>query len=129
VGFDQARLVQDIRARRTRLGLSQRTASKEAGLGPTTISRVERGSPPDVKTLAHILLWLDLPANRYFEQRQTSQQVTPDVIVDLPSGGQLLVEIKSAGTGLSNREQAQLEHIIAAAFEAITVSSVTKAPQ
>jgi transcriptional regulator with XRE-family HTH domain len=128
VGFDQARLVQDIRARRARLGLSQRTASKQAGLGPTTISRVERGNPPDVKTLAQILLWLDLPANRYFEQRHPSQQVQPDMVINLPTGGQLLIEVKRQGSRPDEIDQARLEDIIAAAFEALAGSEIRRAP-
>ena len=46
--------------RKRRGDKSIRTAAKEIGISPTTLSKVERGHLPDMKTLRSISAWLQL---------------------------------------------------------------------
>ena len=44
-------------------GRGVRQAAKEAGLSPSTISRMECGKVPDVETFRKLCLWLDVSAD------------------------------------------------------------------
>ncbi len=55
--IDMNRLGEIVKEKRGGRGL--RTASKEIGISPTTLSKVERGHFPDTKTLLKICDWAD----------------------------------------------------------------------
>ena len=59
--FQTERFAQAIAGRLKYLRLDVRSAARETGLSAATISRVARGSPPDVQSLATLLAWLQLP--------------------------------------------------------------------
>lgn len=54
-------LVDFVKAERARRGVSQRQASEEMGLPPSTLCRFEQGFLPDVPNFLVILAWLDVP--------------------------------------------------------------------
>ncbi len=56
-----AELANFTRAERARRGLSQRQASEQMGMPPSTLCRFERGQLPDVQHFLVILAWLDVP--------------------------------------------------------------------
>ena len=43
---------------RTRGSMGIRAAAKEIGISPTTLSRIERGHIPDLKTLGRVCEWI-----------------------------------------------------------------------
>ena len=57
-----------LKRRRWMCGLSVRAAGDEMGIGPATVSRVERGYLPNVPTMLRICLWADVDANWMFRK-------------------------------------------------------------
>lgn len=53
-------LVERLKERRTAGGLGLRVAAKLIGISPATLSRVERGSLPDLETFRKICRWLEI---------------------------------------------------------------------
>jgi len=43
-----------------------RAVSKEIGVSPATLSRIENGKTPDIETLAMVCQWLEKPMDMYF---------------------------------------------------------------
>lgn len=50
---------------RTRGSMGIRAAAKEIGISPTTLSRVERGHVPDLKTLEKICDWIGVDSAKF----------------------------------------------------------------
>lgn len=60
--FDQLGAIHRfVRDRRQTLGLNLRDAAEQIGISFNSLSRVERGYPPDSPSLIAILAWLGLP--------------------------------------------------------------------
>lgn len=59
--FDVAQFAKAVAGRLKHQRIDVRSAAQETGLSAATISRVARGSPPDVQSLATLLAWLQLP--------------------------------------------------------------------
>lgn len=59
--FDSAAFAKAVAGRLKHQRLEVRAAAQQTGLSAATISRVSRGSPPDVQSLATLLAWLQLP--------------------------------------------------------------------
>jgi lambda repressor-like predicted transcriptional regulator len=65
--FDGKLLAADILAKREKNDLSFRVAQKQAGLNSDHLFRMEaQKAIPRADSLAKVLDWLELPANRYF---------------------------------------------------------------
>lgn len=58
-----------IRKWRTMSEMSQREACKAIGVSLPTLSRIERGNPPDGETLRRLLLWLMSKENENGNQK------------------------------------------------------------
>lgn len=63
-----------VKERRGNLGL--RAAAKEAGISHATLSRIERGYPVDVDTLAKLFKWLPLDPREFFDAIYNKQERT-----------------------------------------------------
>lgn len=50
---------------RRQRGLSWRQLAQEAGVGPSTLSRMAQGNRPDVDSFAALVHWLGLPAEQF----------------------------------------------------------------
>lgn len=50
---------------RRQRGLSWRQVAQEAGVGPSTLSRMAQGNRPDVDSFAALVHWLRLPAEEF----------------------------------------------------------------
>jgi transcriptional regulator with XRE-family HTH domain len=67
-----------LRRARARKNLSLREAAEEIGdVSPSTLSRIERGTTPDIATLNRLLTWLDLERNAVFNARPSKPKSTP----------------------------------------------------
>ena len=53
------------RLQRERGSMGIRAAAKEIGISPTTLSRLERGHIPDLKTLEKVCDWLEVDPGEY----------------------------------------------------------------
>jgi len=49
-----------------RLGISLDEAAKASGVSKATLSRLERGAPPDIFTFGTICQWLKISPNKFF---------------------------------------------------------------
>jgi transcriptional regulator with XRE-family HTH domain len=52
-------------SQRQQRGLSWRQLAHEAGVGPSTLSRMANGSRPDVDSFAALVHWLGMPAEEF----------------------------------------------------------------
>jgi transcriptional regulator with XRE-family HTH domain len=52
-------------SQRQQRGLSWRQLAHEAGVGPSTLSRMANGSRPDVDSFASLVHWLGMPAEEF----------------------------------------------------------------
>lgn len=73
-----ANLAAILKARRREKHLSLRDLADLTGVSLNTLSRVERGHVPDLKNFQLIIDWLEMPADRFFDEPGTAS--TPQVI-------------------------------------------------
>ena len=55
--FDAKKFGMHLAYHRRGMALSLRQASEQLGISAATISRIERGSPPDIDNFAKICIW------------------------------------------------------------------------
>jgi transcriptional regulator with XRE-family HTH domain len=63
--FDQPAFAAAIAAVITARGLSDRQAAEQAGLSPSTLTRIRQGHNPDVDNLAALADWAGLPVDAF----------------------------------------------------------------
>jgi transcriptional regulator with XRE-family HTH domain len=63
--LDVAALYVTLDSERQQRGLSWRQVAQEAGVGPSTLSRMAQGNRPDVDSFAALVHWLGLPAEQF----------------------------------------------------------------
>ncbi len=51
--------------------LSWRQLAKEAGISPSTLTRMQQGKSPDVNTFTALTRWLNTPAERFHAENTT----------------------------------------------------------
>jgi transcriptional regulator with XRE-family HTH domain len=61
---------------RRQRALSWRQLAQEAGIGPSTLSRMAQGSRPDVDSFAALVHWLGLPAEQFMRHSAPEHQAT-----------------------------------------------------
>jgi transcriptional regulator with XRE-family HTH domain len=83
-----ARLGEMLKERRRRKRLSLRDLADQIGVSFNTLSRVERGHVPDLRTLRPIADWLGVPVEMFIEQ--SGDASTPEVIARHLSSDQRL---------------------------------------
>ncbi len=87
--------------------LSWRQLAKEAGVSPSTLSRLGNGYRPDVDAFAKLVQWLRLPAEDFFVGEEP-QGPTPDLVTEL-------APLLRARKDLSDQDVSYLEDLIGAA--------------
>jgi transcriptional regulator with XRE-family HTH domain len=69
-----------VKSHREHLGLSLRAAAEESGVPVNTLARAEKGRLPDLANFRRLVLWLGLPAERFFQPALSRVETTPEVI-------------------------------------------------
>jgi transcriptional regulator with XRE-family HTH domain len=59
-------LVAALDAERQSKQISWRQLAKEAGVSPSTLTRMQQGKSPDVNTFSALTQWLNIPAERFY---------------------------------------------------------------
>lgn len=77
--FGQPGLGEALRTERRKRRLSLRDLADEVGVGFNTLSRVERGHIPELKSYDRIVKWLGSPGQALFEDERTTPS-TPELI-------------------------------------------------
>ena len=68
MNYDSIELKKDlITKRQIDNDMNMDIAAKEIGISKATLSRLEKGNMPDVKTLAKLCKWLNTKPNKYFK--------------------------------------------------------------
>lgn len=62
-------LVAALDAERQARGLSWRQLAKEAGISPSTLTRMQQGKSPDVNSFPALTTWLGIPAERFYVEQ------------------------------------------------------------
>jgi transcriptional regulator with XRE-family HTH domain len=61
-------LVAALDSERQAKGISWRQLAIEAGVSPSTLTRMQQGKSPDVNTFSALTTWLDIPAERFYTE-------------------------------------------------------------
>jgi transcriptional regulator with XRE-family HTH domain len=94
--------------RKARGDMSWRTVAKEAGVSPSTLSRLGNGYRPDVDAFAKLVQWLGVPAENFFAGQEI-QGAQPDLVTEL-------APLLRARKDLTQQDVEYLEDIISAAM-------------
>jgi transcriptional regulator with XRE-family HTH domain len=63
--LDVAALYVTLDSERQQRGLSWRQVATQAGVGPSTLSRMAQGNRPDVDSFVALVQWLGMPAEQF----------------------------------------------------------------
>jgi len=105
--LDVRSLYAALESERRARSLSWRQLAKEAGVSPSTLSRLGNGYRPDVDAFAKLVQWLHLPAEDFFVG-EGAQGPEPDLVTEL-------APLLRARRDLSERDVTYLEDLIGAA--------------
>ena len=61
-------LVAALDSERQARDLSWRQLAAQAGVSPSTLTRMQQGKAPDVNTFSALTAWLDIPAERFYTE-------------------------------------------------------------
>jgi transcriptional regulator with XRE-family HTH domain len=101
-------LVAALDARRREKNLSWRDLAKEAGVSPSTLTRMQQGKRPDVDTFGALVAWLKMPAEHFLGLSKPRAQASGVVQVSTLLKGK---------KELSTEAAAALDEILHAAFK------------
>jgi transcriptional regulator with XRE-family HTH domain len=71
--LDVESLVAALNAEREARGISWRKLAHEAGVNPSSLTRMQQGKLPDVNTFGALTQWLRMPAERFMSGSADSQ--------------------------------------------------------
>lgn len=109
--LDVDALTAALDVRRQAESLSWRELSKQAGVQPSTLTRMHQGRHPDVSTFIALVKWLGQPAENFYSPRgRPSSERKPNPIAEATT---LLRGDKS----LSSESLKALEEIVKAAYK------------
>jgi transcriptional regulator with XRE-family HTH domain len=72
--LDVEALYVTLDAERQQRGISWRQVAQEAGIGPSTLSRMAQGNRPDVDSFAALVHWLGLPAEQFMRHAESATE-------------------------------------------------------
>lgn len=103
-------LVAALDAERQTKGLSWRQLAKEAGVSPSTLTRIQQGKSPDVNTFSALTRWLNIPAERFYNEgpHHAARQDDPLAVVSTLLRG---------NKKLNPKALAALQELVSAAFK------------
>lgn len=76
--IDLEAFVAAIDAQRKAKGFSWRQIATEAGISPSTLTRMQQGKLPDVNTFGALVQWLHIPAERFMVPGSTTRRTAAD---------------------------------------------------
>jgi transcriptional regulator with XRE-family HTH domain len=102
-------LVAALDAERSVRGFSWRQLAKDAGVSPSTLTRMQQGKSPDVNTFSALTRWLDIPAERFYaDPSQRSDPKDPLAVISTLLRGKKKMNPKAV---------AALQELVNAAFK------------
>src|SRR5579864_2607684 len=75
--LDVAALYVTLDSEREQRRLSWRQVAHEAGVGPSTLSRMAQGNRPDVDSFVALVQWLGVPAEQFMRGASTENEANP----------------------------------------------------
>ncbi len=95
---------------RRQRGFSWRRLAQEAGVGPSTLSRMAQGNRPDVDSFAALIHWLGLPAEQFMRhsEDEPERQAT--------GSAQAVASLLRADKNLDPESAAAIDDILRAAM-------------
>jgi transcriptional regulator with XRE-family HTH domain len=72
-----------LRERRAQSGRTLREVAAETGVPIATLSRVESGRLPDLRTFRNIVEWLGIPPERFFPTPRVKNETTPETVAQV----------------------------------------------
>jgi transcriptional regulator with XRE-family HTH domain len=114
--LDVSALYLTLDSQRQQRGLSWRQLAHEAGVGPSTLSRMANGSRPDVDSFASLVHWLGIPAEEFlrFPDDTGRAATTPDTVT------QAVASLLRADKNLDPETAAAIDDILQAAMRLAT---------
>ena len=107
--LDLEALVATLDAERQARHLSWRALASEAGVSASTLTRMQQGKSPDVNTFSALTSWLDIPAERFYnDQHFEDRQDDPIAVVSTLLRGKKKMNPKAL---------AALQELVNAAFK------------
>jgi transcriptional regulator with XRE-family HTH domain len=94
IQLDVAALYAALDAARKERGLSWRAVAHQAGVSPSTLTRLGDGKRPDVDGFAALVSWLGVPAEKFFtgDTEQAESSVLAAISAYLRASGELTPE-------------------------------------
>lgn len=106
-GLDVPALYAALDAERRSRSISWRQVAREAGVSPSTMTRLGNGYRPDVDAFAKLVQWLGIPADKFFVGQASSER-QPGLVAEL-------APLLRARSDLDEQDVAYLEDLIGAA--------------
>jgi transcriptional regulator with XRE-family HTH domain len=110
--LDVAAFYVTLDSERQQRGLSWRQVAQEAGIGPSTLSRMAQGSRPDVDSFAALVHWLGLPAEQFM--RHPEPETEPARHTTAPA--RAVASLLRADKNLDPESAAAIDDILQAAM-------------
>lgn len=108
--FDADGFCAALDAHRTAAGYTWRDVAREAGVSPSTLTRLGQGKRPDMTSFAALVDWLGLGADTFINRPGPRREVEPLAAA---------VAILHTDPRLNPKTAASLAQILSAAYEAL----------
>lgn len=110
--LDVSALYVTLDSQRQQRGLSWRQLAQEAGVGPSTLSRMANGNRPDVDSFASLVHWLGMPAEEFLRHPddENRQPGSPE------TSAQAVASLLRADKNLDAQTAAAIDDILQAAM-------------
>lgn len=109
--LDVQALYVTLDSERQQRGLSWRQVAQEAGIGPSTLSRMAQGNRPDVDSFAALVHWLGLPAEQFMRHPESAAEPHQAM-----SPAQVVASLMRADKNLDPDSAAAIDDILQAAM-------------
>jgi transcriptional regulator with XRE-family HTH domain len=109
--LDVEALYVTLDSERQQRGLSWRQVAQEAGIGPSTLSRMAAGNRPDVDSFAALVHWLGLPAEQFMRHPESATEPH-----QATSPAQVVASLMRADKNLDPDTAAAIDDILQAAM-------------
>ena len=108
--FDAAGFYQALDAVRTAKGMNWRQVAQKGGVSQSTLTRLAQGKRPDVDSLAALVDWSSLDANKFVIRVHDEQDVEPLAMIST---------YLRADRNLSPEAVAAIDSVVKATYEAL----------
>jgi transcriptional regulator with XRE-family HTH domain len=95
--------------------LSWRQLAKEAGVSPSTLTRMQQGKSPDVNTFSALTRWLKTPAERFYLNPAAANQTADAAALDDPMA--VVSTLLRGNKKMNPKALAALQELVNAAFK------------